>query len=512
MNAIQSIDIVEKIKGHLLLHEPGLERRLETLAAARFEGQPDEFFEQKLIATLLRLDEETAEGKRRIRRMWSVARAIGATASDNGGAVAEGGHGAERGGRKARGAADGGLEVREEWRDLYVSFSEKQREQCEAALAAFAQAAEKHDGIKFAARLAACAHPMDAIKMARQTVPALSALMAAEFLAAAHYPIIVPANATQRLMQRLGLIEHAGQRARDVEMFFVACNELAHHANTPLAELNFLLRLFCGGAPGWNGALAVCVTTPRCKACPLTGYCAWFKFNGKRRESSGRVPIKMWNEQDRPREKMAARGADALTDAELLAIILRTGSGEDSALELAQKLMQKFKSLEKIEAAPVSEMTKVKGIGAAKAIEIKAALTLGRRLVSAPAGDQRTIGKSEEIYRLYGQKLENRDVEYVRLLLLNSKNMVMREVDVSKGSLSASIVHPRDTLKHAVHDGAAAVVLLHNHPSGDPSPSQDDFLVTGRLKDASEILGIKLLDHIIVGRKRYYSFADMGTL
>src|SRR5690606_20376714 len=163
MNAIQSIDMVEKIKGHLLLHEPGLERRLEALAAARFEDKPDEFFERKLIATLLRLDEETAEGKRRIRRMWSVARAVG------GAAVAEGGNGSERGGRKPRGAADGGLEVREEWRDLYVSFPEKQREQCEAALAAFAQAAERHDGKNFAARLAACAHPMAAIQMARKT-------------------------------------------------------------------------------------------------------------------------------------------------------------------------------------------------------------------------------------------------------------------------------------------------------------------------------------------------------
>ncbi|GAB4322440.1 MAG: hypothetical protein Kow0059_17540 [Candidatus Sumerlaeia bacterium] len=494
MDAIRYIDIVEKIKNHLLLFEPAIERRLEALAGARFENQPDEFFEQRLIATILRLDENTAEGRRRIRRLWSVARSMGADAACG------------------RSTGGGSLQVREDWRNLYASFTGRLRRLCEQSLASFNRHTGANGNGRFAARLSQCAGPLEAVALVRRTIPSLSSLQAAEFLAAAHYPLVAPAIPCQRFFVRLGLIARAGRRRRDLEEFFVACNAIAHHTNTPLLVLNFIFRAFCGGATGWNTVTPVCVNSPRCGQCPITGYCAWFSMSGAKSERRTRLPIRLWSEHDRPREKIITQGADALSDAELLAIVLRTGTGETSALELAGALLRRFQSLEGIERAPLADLRSIPGIGPAKAAELKAALALGRRLAAAPAQAGRPISNSNDIYQRYGLQMEPLDVEHVKLLLLNAKNIVFRQHLVSKGSLNASIVHPRDTLKIAVREGAAAVVLIHNHPSGDPTPSQDDFLVTERLKEASDILGIRLLDHIIVGRKTFYSFADMGTL
>jgi DNA repair protein RadC len=225
--------------------------------------------------------------------------------------------------------------------------------------------------------------------------------------------------------------------------------------------------------------------------------------------------IKEWPEDERPREKLAKRGVDTLSDAELLAVILRTGDAASarSALDLGREFIATFGSLRALGQATLNEICQVKGAGPAKAASIQAALQLGRRLSS----DRLLIGSDRftspaQIYHHYHHALRDRRKEYFLVLLLDGKNRIIREVQVSEGSLNQSIVHPREVFNQAVRDSAAAVILIHNHPSGDPSPSREDREITRRLREAGELLGIRVLDHIVIGDGSYLSFVEQGLL
>lgn len=224
--------------------------------------------------------------------------------------------------------------------------------------------------------------------------------------------------------------------------------------------------------------------------------------------------IKQWPEDERPREKMQQRGVEALSDAELLAVILRTGdaASKRSALDLGRELLASFGNLKALGQASLAEICQVKGTGPAKAASIKAALQLGRKLAAdrlLMANDRFT--SPAQVADHYKPVLRDRRKEYFLILLLDGKNRIMREVQVSEGSLNQSIVHPREVFNQAVRDSAAAVILLHNHPSGDPTPSREDREITRRLKEAGDLLGIRVLDHIIIGDS-YLSFVEQGLL
>jgi DNA repair protein RadC len=406
--------------------------------------------------------------------------------------------------------------LRENWRKLYLGLSKKQREACEQALKEFDRfVAGESEGIggvelHFGARLAECPGPLDAMALVRRAVPSLSRMRSAEFLSSSLYPIVTPVGPNRRFLHRLGMIESDKARRPELQKFFIACNDLAHFATTPLPVLNILISTFTG--VNRTSGMAVCTMRPRCERCPLTGYCTYFRLHKPGRARKRSLPIRLWNEDLRPREKMIKLGADNLNESELLALILRTGSGEMSALDLASGLMKRFGSLSGLDEAPLRDLQALHGIGRAKAVEIKAALTLGRRLMAESSPSENPITCSDDIFKRYGPKLDDKKEEYVYLLLLNSKNIVFKDHLVSKGSLTASVVHPRDALKAAVRESAHGVILVHNHPSGGPDPSNEDFLVTERMKNASEVLGIRFLDHIIIGKGNFYSFADMGQL
>ena len=225
--------------------------------------------------------------------------------------------------------------------------------------------------------------------------------------------------------------------------------------------------------------------------------------------------IKQWPEDERPREKLQKRGVEALSDAELLALILRTGDAASgrSALDLGRELIAGFGSLRTLAQASLTEICRVKGTGPAKAAAIKAALQLGKKL----SADRLLIGSDRftspaQVYSHYHHILRDRRKEYFLALLLDGKNRIVREVQVSEGSLNQSIVHPREVFNPAVRDSAAAVILIHNHPSGDPAPSREDREITRRLREAGELLGIKVLDHIVIGDGSYVSFVEQGLL
>ena len=224
--------------------------------------------------------------------------------------------------------------------------------------------------------------------------------------------------------------------------------------------------------------------------------------------------IKEWPEEDRPREKLLARGANSLTEAEILAIILRTGNAStgESAVDHARALLRQFKGLKGIDDAPVGELRAVKGIGPAKIAQLKACLEISRRMGKRKWKVGEPLSSPEDIFRHFQGQLQKRKRENFYVVLLTNKNRKIREVKISEGSLTASLVHPREVYNPVIRESAAAVVFVHNHPSGDPSPSQEDIEITRRLKEVGEVMGIRVLDHVVIGHDRYFSFKERGML
>jgi DNA repair protein RadC len=220
---------------------------------------------------------------------------------------------------------------------------------------------------------------------------------------------------------------------------------------------------------------------------------------------------------ERPRERLLNQGANALKTAELLAILLRTGTTDRPVLELAEFLLAHFGSLEALSRAPVGELARIKGIGQAKAIGLKAAFALAARLARSEA-EARPIDSAEDVARLLGEEMRLLDYESVRVICLNTKHMVLAVEEVTRGTLSESLFHPREAFRPALARQAHAVILVHNHPSGNPQPSDADLQVTRRMRQAGELLQIDVLDHVILGAPRagdernFFSFKDEGLL
>ncbi|MFQ5513311.1 MAG: DNA repair protein RadC [Myxococcota bacterium] len=213
-----------------------------------------------------------------------------------------------------------------------------------------------------------------------------------------------------------------------------------------------------------------------------------------------------------PRERLRREGAEGLALVELLAVLLRTGPAGSSSLDLAARLVHRFASLDGLAEAGDAELQAVAGMGPAKVACLRAALELGSRLAQAPLRSAERLHSPEQVHACFGARLRRARQELFFVLLLDSRHRLIREVQVSRGSLNQSLVHPREVFAPALREAAAAIVAIHNHPSGDPSPSHEDHEVTRRLARAGEILGIRLLDHIVVGHEGYRSFARMGWL
>ena len=224
--------------------------------------------------------------------------------------------------------------------------------------------------------------------------------------------------------------------------------------------------------------------------------------------------IKNWPAEDRPREKLLTKGAQALSEAELLAIILRNGdagSGK-SALDHARGLLHEFGGLKGIEEASPGELARVKGIGPAKVAQIKACLEIARRIGGQKWETGQPLRSSEDVYHHFRENLGREMRELFYVVLLNNKNRKIREVKISEGSLTASLVHPREVFNPVIRESAAAVIFVHNHPSGDPAPSPEDVDITRRLKEVGDVMGVRVLDHVVIGHDRFFSFNDKGML
>lgn len=223
--------------------------------------------------------------------------------------------------------------------------------------------------------------------------------------------------------------------------------------------------------------------------------------------------IKFWAKDDRPREKLLLKGPDALSDSELLAILINNGNKEKSAVELARDVLKLGKdSLHELGKLSVKEITKVKGVGEAKAITIAAALELGRRRQAVSFIQKRAGNSSNEIAGFLQSKLKDYQHEVFAVIFMNRANKINHFEVLSEGGISGTIADPRIILKKALEENAVSIVLCHNHPSGSLKPSQADQELTRKIKEAARYFDIRVTDHIIVSENGYYSFADDGIL
>lgn len=222
--------------------------------------------------------------------------------------------------------------------------------------------------------------------------------------------------------------------------------------------------------------------------------------------------IKELPEEEKPREKAILRGVENLTIPELIAIIIKTGSKEESAKDLGVRLYNELGCVEGLRNLRLSNLTRLKGIGKTKAISLMAAIELGKRINVNNIISLKKIHETKDVYFYYGSSFLFEEQEKLLALFLNSKNEVLKEKIIFMGTANQSIVHPRDIFKEAILNNAIKIIIVHNHPSGNVSPSLEDKKFTQKLKEAGELLSIPLLDHIIIGKNTYFSFLEQNLL
>lgn len=249
--------------------------------------------------------------------------------------------------------------------------------------------------------------------------------------------------------------------------------------------------------------VSVCGVEPHCDQCPPELEC---------RYRSPHATIKSLPEDERPRERLLRSGEEVLSDSELLAIIIRDGTPQASAIELGRRLIARYKTFRAMSAASVAELCSVPGIGPAKAAQIKAALAIARRFAGEKLLPGKKIGGSRDVFEHFHETLRDEKKETFWAVLLDQKHKVIREDRISVGSLAESLVHPREVFRNAIRESAAAIIFVHNHPSGDPSPSPQDIEVTKKLVQTGLIVGINVLDHVIIGGGEYVSLKSRGLM
>ena len=215
---------------------------------------------------------------------------------------------------------------------------------------------------------------------------------------------------------------------------------------------------------------------------------------------------------ERPRERLRNFGPEALSAQELLALVIGRGIPGKSVMNIAQELLSKFGNIKAISQATIEELSQIKGIGFAKAAQIKACFELGKRQDLEPELRDFDIKNPQSVVKAIQSSIKDKAKEHFKLILLNTRNKIIGISTVSIGTLNSNLVHPREVFKDAISHSAASVVFAHNHPSGDPEPSEDDLTITKRLTEAGKILGIEVLDHIIITKNGFFSFKEKGLI
>ncbi len=226
-----------------------------------------------------------------------------------------------------------------------------------------------------------------------------------------------------------------------------------------------------------------------------------------------KTSIKLWSETDRPREKLMNHGKNALSDAELIAILLGSGNRNESAVDLAKNILRNINdNLIELSKLDIKRLCRFKGIGEAKAISIIAAMELGNRRRYAEVVEREKVSSSKDAFEVFLASLADKAYEEFWILLLNRANRILKKLNISEGGISGTVADPKKIFKLALDNNASSIILCHNHPSGNIHPSESDVKLTNKLKDAGKMLDLPVIDHIIIGEDNYYSFADEGGI
>ncbi|MFD2046221.1 DNA repair protein RadC [Ornithinibacillus salinisoli] len=228
--------------------------------------------------------------------------------------------------------------------------------------------------------------------------------------------------------------------------------------------------------------------------------------------STSNIMIKDVPKEDRPRERLLKLGANHLSNQEILAILLGSGTKEESVMTLANRVLMHFEGLNLLKDATIEELTAIKGIGSARGVLILSAIEIGKRMNQYKPNERYVIRSPEDGADYIMEEMRSLKQEHFVVLFLNTKNQIIHRQTIFIGSLNASIVHPREVYREAVKRSAASIIVAHNHPSGDPTPSQEDILVTRRLVDSGKMIGIELLDHLVIGDRKFVSLKEKGYL
>ena len=230
-------------------------------------------------------------------------------------------------------------------------------------------------------------------------------------------------------------------------------------------------------------------------------------------DNSKHLTIKSLAEDDRPREKLVTLGRHTLSDAELIAIVLGSGNRDETAVQLAQRMLaDNSHNINQLAKLSINDYKRYKGVGTVKAINIAAAFELGRRRTDTTGVEKIKITSSNSAFQLFQKRLSDLPHEEFWILILNRANQVIKEINISKGGISGTVVDIRLICKAAIENNASGILVAHNHPSGQLTPSEEDKTITSKLKEGLKLFGITLLDHIIIGDSAYYSFSDEGAI
>jgi DNA repair protein RadC len=301
-----------------------------------------------------------------------------------------------------------------------------------------------------------------------------------------------------RFLRRLGVPE-AGGRGKHIATFVA---ELSRASGLEPVAVGLYLRIYAAGEPGLKTE-AICGEMPRCAGCELAESCAF-----RRDEIANPSPARA----ERPGDRLQREGEEALTATELISMILSgKGLGPDRALGVARRLLEES-SLRELATRPLAEVTAVEGMTPELALRLRSALALARRWTAERRAEGRQFRAGMDFFEFFGAELRDLKKETFFVVLLDQKNRYIGHERVSTGTLTGAPVHPREVFRPAIREAAAAVAFVHNHPSGSPEPSRDDREITARLLEVAKLVGVRVLDHVIVGEERFFSFVEEGLI
>jgi DNA repair protein RadC len=304
-----------------------------------------------------------------------------------------------------------------------------------------------------------------------------------------------------RLLTRLGWLD-AGRPEEQAKQAEELLRRFGEEVDRSPAVLSVLLRLY---ADGWYGLMpdGICTNPPRCRGCGVTRLCAWY---------NAPPPADSRLKHRPPVERLRQDGPAALTEEELLTLVIGSGQARRDAAEVAEELLGRYGELRKLGRASAAELESYASVSRPAAVRLLAAFALAERMDRESRRRGPVVRSGKDFYDLYHKRLRDLVQEVFLVVLLDQRNRVLRDVQISQGSLTGALVHPREVFAPAIRESAAAVAIVHNHPSGDCAPSQEDRAVTTRLRETAGVVGIRFLDHVIVGEGTYTSFVDEGLL